>query len=61
MFGRQTYQPFLNLLPAFYKSPRTAGDKLDGLKVFPDDHRWKDFIENVQKERTRLINDKRAR
>lgn len=28
---------FANLLPAIYRSNRTAVDKLDGLKVFPDD------------------------
>jgi hypothetical protein len=31
------YAYFQRLLPAFYSSRRTAPDKLDGLKVFPDD------------------------
>lgn len=31
------YPYFARLLPFFYKSLRTSPDKLDGLKVFPDD------------------------
>lgn len=31
------YPWFSEMLPAFYHSARTAPDKLDGLKVFPDD------------------------
>ncbi len=32
-----TYPFFAQLLPAFYKSDRTPPERLDGLKVFPDD------------------------
>jgi hypothetical protein len=32
-----SYPFFANLLPNFYCSKKTATDKLDGLKVFPDD------------------------
>ena len=31
------YPYFMSLLPSVYRSERTARDKLDGLKVFPDD------------------------
>ena len=31
------YSFFSNILPSFYKSAATPPDKLDGLKVFPDD------------------------
>ena len=34
---------FSQLLPAFYRSARTPFDKLDGLKVFPEDSDWVGF------------------
>ena len=35
--GQPEYPYFQRLLPHFYNSPRTPAEKLDGLKVFPDD------------------------
>jgi hypothetical protein len=37
------YPYFQRLLPAFYCSRRTAPDKLDGLKVFPDESQLVEF------------------
>ncbi len=36
-YGQPEYPYFQRLLPYFYNSPRTPAEKLDGLKVFPDD------------------------
>lgn len=35
--GDLSYPYFARLVPAFYTSPRTASEKIDGLKVFPDE------------------------
>ena len=51
----EQYPHFQRLLPFFYKSSLTASEKIDGLKVFPDNHRWKDLMDRVQKERARVL------
>jgi len=38
--GKFEYPYFQRLLPHFYISQRTPEEKLDGLKVFPDDSEW---------------------
>ncbi len=50
-----TYGHFLRILPAFCKNPNTSKDKLEGLKAFPDEHRWREFLEKVQIERARML------
>jgi hypothetical protein len=49
------YAPFQKLLKFFYKSPLTAPEKIDGLKVFPENHRWNALLESIQNERARLL------
>jgi hypothetical protein len=51
----EQYLHFQKLLPFFYKSLLTAPEKIDGLKVFPDDHRWKDLMGRIEKEKARLL------
>ena len=51
----EKYDHFQKLLPYFYKSTLTASEKIDGLKVFPDNHRWKDLLDRIQKERARVL------
>ncbi len=53
--ANEKYPHFQKLLPYFYKSAVTSPDKIDGLKVFPDNHRWKDLLGRVQKERARIL------
>lgn len=51
--------PFFNkLLPYFYSSEKTRNEKIDGLKVFPDKHRWNEFLIKVEKERARLLQER---
>lgn len=50
----ERYKFFNKMLPHFYSSDRTRDEKIDGLKVFPDNHRWKELIERIEKERARL-------
>jgi len=37
------YEFFQKILPYFYKSQRTSADRLDGLKIWPDDSELIDF------------------
>lgn len=53
--GDEKYPYFLRLLPFFYKSTLTANEKIDGLKLFPDNHRWKELMDRIQKERARIL------
>lgn len=52
----EKYEYFKKLLPYFYKSKKTSENKIDGLKVFPDNHKWTDFLCRVEKERVHLLN-----
>lgn len=49
---------FQKMLPYFYKSDRTRNNKIDGLKIFPDNHKWKDLADKIEKERARLIKER---
>jgi predicted SprT family Zn-dependent metalloprotease len=49
------YPHFQRLLPYFYKSALTPSEKIDGLKVFPDNHRWTELVGRIEKERARLL------
>jgi hypothetical protein len=51
----ERYPHFQRLLPFFYKSSLTAPEKIDGLKIFPDNHRWKDLMDRIQKQRARML------
>jgi hypothetical protein len=51
----EQYPHFQRLLPFFYKSSFTPPEKIDGLKVFPDNHRWKDLMDRIQKERAHVL------
>jgi len=54
----EKYPFFQKMLPFFYKSDRTRNDKIDGLKIFPDNHRWEDLVDKIEKERARLIKER---
>jgi len=56
----EKYSFFQNTLKYFHSSIKTKDKKIDGLKVFPDDHRWKKLIENIETERARIVNDRQA-
>ncbi len=49
------YPYFQKTLPFVYKNQRTGLSRLEGLKVFPDDHRWEEFLEDVKNERAHLL------
>lgn len=49
------YPYFQKTLPFVYKNQRMGPSRLEGLKVFPDDHRWGGFLEDVKNERARLL------
>lgn len=49
------YPHFQRLLQYFYKSALTPSEKIDGLKVFPDNHRWMELVGRIEKERARLL------
>lgn len=51
----EDYEFFAKILPYFYSSKRTRDKKIDGLKVFPDNHKWNDFITKVENKRARLL------
>ena len=51
----EKYPYFQRILPYFNVSQRTRNKKIDGLKVFPNDHRWHDLVERIEKERARLF------
>jgi len=51
----EKYDYFLKILPYFNCRTKSKSNKVDGLKVFPDNHRWKDLIEKIENERARLI------
>jgi hypothetical protein len=51
----ETYSYFQRILPFVYKNPNGGGQRLEGLKVFPEDHRWQELVERIKKERTRLL------
>ncbi len=53
--SNEKYPDFQKLLPYFYKSKLTPPEKIDGLKLFPDDHRWGDLMHRIQKERARIL------
>lgn len=52
-----TYKYFQRLLPYFYSSNRTSTEKIDGLKIFPDNHRWNQLLNQIQTERTRILSE----
>jgi len=52
------YEYFKFILPYIHCGKKTREEKIDGLKVFPDNHRWKDFLEEVEKKRARLIKER---
>lgn len=39
-YESEDYEYFQKILPYIYNSKLTKGSKLDGLKIFPDNHRW---------------------
>jgi len=53
--SNEKYDYFLKILPYFNCRIKSKSNKVDGLKVFPDNHRWKDLIEKIEIERARLI------
>jgi hypothetical protein len=55
--GDATYPFFQRILPFICKSPRTDPGKLDGLKVFPDNHRWSDLLGRIRNERARILRE----
>jgi hypothetical protein len=56
----EKYPYFQRILPYIYKSPSTDIDKIDGLKIFPGNHRWINFLGRIAKERARLLNERLA-
>src|ERR1051325_1495154 len=49
------YPFFARLIPYFYHSRRTAADKLDGLKVFPEDSDLVTFASNGYKSHLKTL------
>jgi len=47
------YGRFPDLVPAFYTSPLTPTEKIDGLKVFPDESDLQDLVTELEKQRTK--------
>jgi len=52
------YEYFKYILPFIYCGKRTREEKIDGLKVFPDNHQWQNFLIEVEKERARLLQER---
>ncbi|NUN08956.1 MAG: DUF3800 domain-containing protein [Ignavibacteriaceae bacterium] len=53
-----SYPFFRKLLPYFYSGKKTRTEKIDGLKAFPEGHRWGAFIDEIEKERARLLRER---
>lgn len=51
----EKYPYFQKILPFVYKNTKTDSRRLEGLKLFPDNHRWSDFLESIKKERARMV------
>jgi len=54
----ENYEYFEKILPYFNSKVSRKGNKVDGLKVFPDDHRWKDLVEKIENKRARLLEER---
>lgn len=52
--NNETYPYFEKILPYFYSSKRTRESKIDGLKVFPNNHRWSELIQRIETKKARL-------
>lgn len=48
------YEYFLKILPYFHTSKRTREQKIDGLKVFPEEHKWVEFLKEIEIKRACL-------
>jgi hypothetical protein len=49
------YPYFLRILPFVYKNAKLDPRRLEGIKIFPEDHRWGGFLDSVKNERARLL------
>ncbi len=54
----ESYPFFCKLLPSFYVSCKTRDKKIDGLKVFPANSRWEEFIGKVENKRALILSDR---
>lgn len=52
------YKYFADLLPYYYSGKSSRDEKIDGLKVFPENHKWKDFMRSVEIKRAHLLKER---
>ena len=54
----EKYEYFQKILPFFNARSVKKDNKVEGLKVFPDKHRWTDLADRIEKERARLLKER---